>query len=617
VQLDEASSRRPTGWIISPLADMALLVATPLAIVPAVGLAAQWFSADAIFLVVVSFASIGHHLPGFLRAYGDPELFRRFRWRFLLAPPLILAVVLLFTMQKMHGLDLVLMLWATWHVIMQTYGLMRIYDLKRGIRDAMSARLDFSVCMAVFVAGILFSQTRVFSILETIGQVGLPLGPPATIAVLRWALGIAAGLVMLGYAIHAMVQAQTHGPSWPKIALLLMTGWLYWSCGSVSTNLLIGVAMFEIFHAAQYDALVWSYNRRLADRAGESFGPLRYLFRKGWLSLAVYLLMIVAFGSIKWTAEVINPSLAKTLLLTVLFTSTALHFYFDGFIWKVSERGTQQNFGIQAEGRRMNTVPAMIHAAKWGGVAAAAVLLFFVETTHAPRTAADEQAWFANVSQWTPDVPEVLIKSGGRSLVAGDPANAIEAARRAVRLRPAWPDGQLLLAQSLLAGHDFPAAREAAERAVALDPNSSEANYQLGLASVQLREFPTAERALQRSIALNPNSAETHFQLGNVYTLTERMELAERSYRKAVELAPGFADAHGNLGAVLLQQRRVAEAKKASLTGLGSGDNRQCHYNLGLILLSEGDAPQARAHLKRAEDRGQVITPEIRQAAGL
>jgi tetratricopeptide (TPR) repeat protein len=617
VQLDEASSRRPTGWIISPLADLTLLVATPLAIVPAVGFAARHFTATAIFLAVTSFASIGHHLPGFLRAYGDPELFRRFRWRFLLAPPLVLAVVLVFTFQKVHGLDLILWLWATWHVIMQTYGLMRIYDLKRGVRDATSARFDFSVCVAVFVAGILFSQTRMFSLLETADSVGLPLGPPSTIAFLRWGLGVALGLVMLGYAIHAMIQAERQGTSWPKIALLLMSGWLYWICGSVSTNLLIGVAMFEIFHAAQYDALVWSYNRRRVDRATDRFGLLRFMFGNGWLSLTVYLLAIAAFGSIKWVAESIDPSISQTLLLTLLFTSTALHFYFDGFIWKVSERGTQQNLGIESSGRRISSVPALIHAAKWSGVAAAALLLFWIETTRTPRTAAEEQAWLANVSQWTPDVPNVLIESGRMALTQHNPTSAVDAARRAVRLRPVSAEAQLLLAQSLLANRDFSAARDAAERAVALDPRSAEACYQLGLANVQLREFPAAEQALQRSIAMNPNSAEAHFQLGNVYCSSNRLDLAEGNYRKAIELSPKFADAYGNLGEVLRERGRVAEAKQALQTALDIGDNPQSHYNLGLILLNEGDASQARVHLQRAENRGQIITSEIRQAAGL
>jgi hypothetical protein len=39
VQVQDATLRRPTGWIISPFADMILIVATPLAIVPFVALA--------------------------------------------------------------------------------------------------------------------------------------------------------------------------------------------------------------------------------------------------------------------------------------------------------------------------------------------------------------------------------------------------------------------------------------------------------------------------------------------------------------------------------------------------------------------------------------------------
>jgi autotransporter-associated beta strand protein len=143
------------------------------------------------------------------------------------------------------------------------------------------------------------------------------------------------------------------------------------------------------------------------------------------------------------------------------------------------------------------------------------------------------------------------------------------------------------------------------------------ASYQLGLATVQLHDFAAAERALQQAVALDPKFAQTHFQLGNVYFITHRFNLAEQSYRRAVALSPHFADGHGNLGAVLLQLGRVTEAKDALLAALEFGDNPQCHYNLGLILLIERNAPQARVHLRHAESFGQDITPEIRQAAGL
>lgn len=616
MRVEGEAFERSTRWIISPLADLALLIASPLAIVPLVGFAARTLSAEAIFLFVASFASIGHHLPGFLRVYGDRELFRRFRWRFLLAPPLVAAAAVLFATQEIHGLDLVLMLWATWHVMMQTYGMMRIYDMKLNIRDALTAWLDFGICLAVFLVGIFFSQSRLFSLLEVAGQVGLPLPPAATLSVLRSALGATCVLLLIAHAVNTVVGVRRHGFSWPKLMLLLMTGWLYWSCGSLSTNLLIGVAMFEIFHAVQYDALVWGYNRRLAQRPAR-LGPLRLIFAKGWPSLAFYFLAIVAFGSIKWCAESISPSLVKTALLILLLTSTALHFYFDGFIWKVSERATQQNLGIKGAGRRAIHVPGLIHLAKWSAIAAVALLFAWIEIGRPVWSAFDEAAWVRSALALTPDVPELLIKSGHIQLAHGDPAAALDSARRAVRMRPSSATGQLLVAESLVATHDFAGARDAAEKAGALDPTSAVARYQVGLASVQLHDFSAAESALEQSIALNPHAAETHFQLGNVYFSTHRAELAEQSYRRAVSLSPGLAHGHANLGATLLQLGRVGEAKQSLVIALDLASNPQCHYNLGLILLMEGDVSQARWHFDRAESQGQSLTPEIRRAAGM
>jgi hypothetical protein len=163
--------RRP--WIVSPAWDLFYLVLTPLLIVPVVLVAArQWLRPEEIYLAVISFASLGHHLPGFMRAYGDRDLFDRFRWRFLLAPPLIFALALVFTpptsvaraldlpWTHLHGLELILLAWGTWHGLMQTYGFMRIYDIRRGENDRYVARLDHALCLMIFVAGVVFSDTR-------------------------------------------------------------------------------------------------------------------------------------------------------------------------------------------------------------------------------------------------------------------------------------------------------------------------------------------------------------------------------------------------------------------------------------------------------------------------
>ncbi len=655
-------ARRPTVWIISPLADTALLVATPLAIVPIIGLAVQWFSPELIFAAVASFASIGHHLPGFLRTYGDRELFRRFRWRFLLAPPLILAVAVYFSFRSLHGLELILLAWATWHILMQTYGLMRIYDVKRGIRGAAAARWDLGACLAVFIAGIVFSQTRLYSILKAVGGVGLPLGPPETIAVLRALLGVAIGAVLIGYAIRVWAQTRAEGPSWVKIALLLTTGWLYWSCGSASTNLLIGIAMFEIFHAAQYYAIVWSFNRRLADRDSRRLGWLRFMFAKGWLPLALYAAVIIAFGSIKWFTDVIDTSTTKTILLAILLTSTTLHFYFDGFIWKVRERGTQESFGIENEGQRASPVPGSLHAAKWLGLAALAALLFWIETSAPARTPDDERKWVATLAAWTPDVPELLVRQSQLALVHGDVTEAVRAAERAVELRPASHDAQAALGNSLLQAGRYEAAAAALRHAVALDPTVAENHHDLALTLGQLRQWSDADHEFEIAVDQEPRNAKLHkswgdlcvrrgtldaavthyraaqsfapdspdvglaladvakllLQEGNGLLLRQQHAEAERSFRQSIELSPGFAEAHGNLGAVLIQLERLPEAKQELMTAIElSPDNAEGHCNLGYILLRQGKVSQARTHLLRAEQLGQPLAPELREAAGL
>ena len=169
-----STAARRSVWIISPWWDLTYLVASPLLIVPAVLLALrQRMTPEQVSLIVISFASLGHHLPGFMRAYGDRELFLRFRRRFLLAPPLAIGLALLFTppaflanllglpWQHLHGLELILLVWGTWHGLMQTYGFMRIYDLRSGENDRRDARLDHALCLAMYESGEAFRDAGV------------------------------------------------------------------------------------------------------------------------------------------------------------------------------------------------------------------------------------------------------------------------------------------------------------------------------------------------------------------------------------------------------------------------------------------------------------------------
>src|SRR6185295_4593097 len=102
------------SWILDPWKDLLLFVGTPLLIIPIVALAQIRFTAEDIGLVGMLGAR-GHHLPGMLRAYGDRELFQRFRVRFVIAPIFLLVVCLAFAYKDLNALMVVLLLWGLWH----------------------------------------------------------------------------------------------------------------------------------------------------------------------------------------------------------------------------------------------------------------------------------------------------------------------------------------------------------------------------------------------------------------------------------------------------------------------------------------------------------------------
>ena len=217
-----------SAWILSPLADLALLIAAPLAIVPTVlYLLHRHVSSDQIALVVVAFASLGHHLPGYMRAYGERELFERFRYRFLLAPPLILVVALFCTLLKLQALAVVLLFWATWHGLMQTYGLMRIYDLKRGVTDRLTARLDMLLCLAMFSWGIVGSDARMYGMMEILWRAGVPPLSAEWLHVARWGMGLTLAAVTIAFLVVNVARPKSGSVNWRKLLRRWGSGY-YW-----------------------------------------------------------------------------------------------------------------------------------------------------------------------------------------------------------------------------------------------------------------------------------------------------------------------------------------------------------------------------------------------------
>lgn len=590
--------RVPSRWIISPQVDLALIIGAPLAIVPMVlWLVRSHFSEEQISLAVVSFATIGHHLPGFLRAYGDRALFARFRGRFLLVPPMVLAAALAFAWRDFHGLSLVLLMWATWHVLMQTYGFMRIYDLKRGCNNRLDLWLDFALCLTMFSAGMVFSEARILAVVETMWRTGVPITGPEWLVALRWIVGIATFVVLAAYvARQGMLFLQGHSPSPAKLLLVASTGWIYWFTGTLAVDMLVGVAMFEIFHAIQYDTVVWAYNRRLEERSRGILGGVRWLFVDRWSSIAMYVGAILAFGMLRFFSDAITDPLAHKLLFAALAASTLLHFYFDGFIWKVSERTTNVNLDVAVPQQSIdsNSTANWSHAIRWAALAVLLAMLYGLEDRTMRRSGHSEAEYLTALARWIPELPEVQMRMALDALDRGDSQAAVEAAAEAVQHRPNSSRTQASLGLAMLRSERYPEAAEAFAAAARQNPRKWENFADLGAVQSHLQRWDSAEQSFAEAARLAPRQSSVETGWGNLCARRGNPTEAALHHRKALALEPNNAALRASLVESLSHSGDHRTAIEEARHGVAIGSQSSAaHLSLSVALTAAGHFREA------------------------
>jgi len=366
------SVRPPAGrWIMNSWFDQLLIVSTPLLIIPIVYFIHSplvGVDAETIGLIVTAFFALGHHLPGMMRAYGDRDLFQRFHLRFIFAPPLLFIVF--FPLYRFHYdvWRLTTMFWATWHGLMQLYGFVRIYDAKTGSISRTTANLDWLMCLFWFSTITIFKQEKTSNLLENFYSMGGPLLPPLAIRSFQWICFAGSIVVLIAFLVNYIIRSRK-GPRPNPIKLVMLAsgiGFFGFAMMCVE-NPVLGVALFDISHDVQYLAIVWLYNcRRVV--SNPSVGRfMKFVFRRG-MSL-LYVGVVVAYGAIGLVPSLIQDETVKTIFTGILWTSTILHYYYDGFIWKVRESSTQATLGLNEEKKRTQ-IPQFVsggygHLLKW------------------------------------------------------------------------------------------------------------------------------------------------------------------------------------------------------------------------------------------------------------
>jgi Flp pilus assembly protein TadD len=541
---------KSSPWILDRWRDLVLFVGTPILLIPIFTAAQARWSAQDIFLFVGAFGAMGHHLPGMIRAYGDRALFDRFKVRFVVAPLCILAVCVWSSIYDIQAVQLVAMAWGIWHGMMQTYGFCRIYDAKASARAAARARVDLALCFAWFSAAVLLSPRRFRTLLELYYESGGPVVASAAVAAIRMGVVVALGLVTVVFLWRQWNDWRTaRGASPVKITLLVSSIAFWWYCNNGVQNILVGIALFEVFHDVQYLAIVWIYNRTRVERDQSIGGFMRFVFRRSGALIGVYVGLVLAYGAIGLTQSAITIEWIRHGLIGVVTASALLHFYYDGFIWKVRETQTRNMLGIEGAGAAALASPRVWPAWVRHGLRWAVLVIPFgaLCATQLVGRVVPALERTQKVAEVLPLDPEAQLNYGKALHAAGRVEEAISKYEFAISKKPSLAEAEFCLGLAWHDVGDLDRSQDHYERALQLDPKSAKCESNLAniLLSKGLRD--EARRHYERSLLLNPGLQVAHKQLGDLLCASDEYDAAVAHYEAALRIQPDYREAKENL----------------------------------------------------------------------
>lgn len=646
------SGAAPRGgpWIIDRWRDLLFFVATPVLLIPLAMLSNSILATTGLYLVVLTFGAIGHQSMCLLRAYGDRELLELYRFRFLFAPVIMLAIGFGFAFSGLSSLAIILLLWGFWHVMSQQYGFLRIYDSKLGSFEVWTIRLDFLMCFFWFGAGVLYSPSRMYQLLDHFYSVGGPLLNSTWVIAAQLVWGLLTAVTTIAFILNYVYQRrQGQTPSLVKLTAMGAGIGLWWYSMINIRDLLLGILLFELFHDIQYVALVRHYGCERS-RQGKELGRLsQLLFRRGLISVALFLAILLLYGLPAYLAGITETWLEYDATRGVLFksvyalvaASTLLHFYYDGFIWQLRNDDVRSTFELPeakpAAGDAWAISRKIPHVVKCAVFAVPVVWLGFVQYDGGER---DEMAnvhlvealpgsWEAHLrfgeelyrqnqledavkqlqeaADLRPTEPEVLCSLGKAEVKLGRFDDALGHFEDALKFAPElvtahYEYGKLLFGLGKVAD-----GREQLSLAAELAPNDPDIHFDRAVAEIQAQRFEsspaarkrcftTALESINRAIELDDQNADYYNARGNIYLNTGDLKKAIAEYDRALELDPHLAKAYRNRAQARMSGGETDKAIKDWGEAIkADGQTSRDYVMRGDLFYSLGEYEKARA----------------------
>jgi tetratricopeptide (TPR) repeat protein len=575
----ERSTAAASAYISGVFPDGLWIILCPVLALVVMQVLWKWsgLSDLAIFSILFGLIVTGHHMPGWIRAFGEPEVYRRHKGRLWVSVFAIPALVILPTAFGLGAVALTIAAtFDLWHVAMQQHGFGRIYAAKAGDRNRRSARLDLACALVWYATVVAWSDSWMQAIARAFGKAGLPLFDmltPSSWAVVRWTMLGASVLLAAAYAANAFRLWRVHRISTPQKHLLHAVAFavLIWSYQAPSWYRANSIQ--NLFHAMQYFFMVWIYGhlsiRRDSTRPGSFYRAL-FERRSGMplfaVLIALYGLGAIALSSSGYRLTGADAERTAQIIGSIGIASLLLHFYVDSFIWKVRSKEVRKALAIQEASPlgapETASTPShwkgALHAIAYFGVPALAIAVLGARGRAV--TSEYEKGAIEHEAHLFPQSAMARSASGICAASAGDLKTARAELTAALHLAPSFAGPARLLADIDRREGKPNEEIEHAQLAVQAEPKDGELRYLFATALARQKQLSEAESEFREVTRLRPKFAGGYQGLGVVRKWRGEYAEALPFFREAASLDPNYRDAWCDLAGVLatLGQTRSA-----------------------------------------------------------
>ena len=154
--------------------------------------------------------------------------------------------------------------------------------------------------------------------------------------------------------------------------------------------------------------------------------------------------------------------------------------------------------------------------------------------------------------------------------------------------------------------NDIQRARTHYERALSSEPNDIRSLVGLARVSDQAGDLARAESLYRQATAHAPENVALMNDLGLCFAKQGKLDAAIETLGQAVHRSPNSVRYRNNLAIVLVRAGRTDDALQQLSFVHGPA---AAHYNVGFVLLKQGQTPGARQHLRLAVQANPQLTP--------